>query len=169
MCMKYVNATVGLFNSVETGPNGSIVSFRGAFDYLRAQLDSSGELFSGNFVVVTHLNLLGTDNVNNVAGCHIEQKQGILEVFVKLARVSANVEERKVRLLGQFDLDLKELEDSGQIRQACFHYLNYRRVTRIDRMVFEPGPGSYVIKVEVRWKGEESPLAVQALYPLTVV
>lgn len=170
MCMKYVNATVELFNAVEMGPNGNAVSFLGAFDYLRAQRSPNGDPVSGSFEVVTHLNLLGTDNRDNIPTCHVEQRSGILEVSIKLARVSTSTDKRKVLLLDQFDLDLEEMERSQQIRRACFNYLNYCRITHVNQMVFEPGPGDYVIKVEVRWKGdgENSPLAVQALCPLTV-
>lgn len=172
MCLKYVNATVGLYSKVDLDQNGNAVAFSGAFDHLIARKEPSGDLAADNFEVVIHFNLLGTDTQAHKPNCLVEQRKGVLEVCVKLSRVSKDPEQQVAMILDEFPLDLEQLDNQHYFQHACFSYLNYCRVIHTGHLVFMPGPGNYVIKVEARWKrddGQENPFAVQALYPLHVI
>lgn len=172
MCLKYVNATVGVYSSVEMDQNGNAVSFQGAFDRLMARKDANGTLIVGGFKIVTSFNLLGTDKEERVTDCPVQQRKGRLEVQIKLARVTTNENKKMAMLLDNFELDLEQLTEENQMKEACFYFLNQRRVTRVGSFELEPGPGPYVIKVEARWKrddGGENPYAVQSLYYLNIV
>lgn len=172
MCLKYVNATVGLYSNVELDQNGNAVSFSGAFDHLVAQREANGKLATNNFEVVIHFNLLGTDTESHMASCFVEQRKGILEVLVKLSWTNKDPDKQVAMIMDKFEMDLEQLNNEGYYQRACFSYLNHCRVIHTGHLIFEPGPGKYVIKVEARWKrndGQENPFAVQALYPLHVM
>ena len=169
MCLKYVNATIGLYSKVDLDQNGNAVLFSGAFDHLVARKEPDGALVAGNFEVVIHFNLLGTDTEAHLDNCLVEQRKGVLEVLVKLSQVS---KDPVAMTLDEFEMDLEQLDKNNCYQRACFSYLNHCRVIHTGRLIFEPGPGKYVIKVEARWKrddGQENPFAVQALYPLHVI
>lgn len=172
MCLKYVNATVGLYSKVDLDQHGNAVAFSGAFDHLIARKEPNGALAADNFEVVIHFNLLGTDTETHKANCFVEQKKGVLEARVKLSRISKDPEQQVAIILDEFKMDLEQLDKERCFQQACFYYLNHCRVIHTGHLVFAPGAGKYVIKVEVRWArddGQENPFAVQALYPLHVI
>lgn len=172
MCLKYVNATIGLYSNVELDQAGNAISFCGAFDHLVVQKDASGALAAGNFEVVIHFNLLGTDAEAHLANCFVEQRKGVLEVLVKLSRTSTDPNKQVAMIIDKFEMDLEQLDKNNCYQKACFSYLNHCHVIHTGHLVFEPGYGKYVIKVEARWKrddGQENPFAVQALYPLHIM
>lgn len=171
MCLKYVNATVGLYSSVDLDSNGNAVSFNGAFDHLIARKEADGSLVADNFEVVIHFNLLGTDTEAQLDTCYVEQRKGVLEVQVKLVQLNREPNKQMALPINEFELDLDQLNAKGLFQQACFSYLNYCRVIHTGQLSFEPGAGQYVIKVVARWRRDddvENPFAVQALYPLYV-
>ncbi len=158
MCMKYVNAFVGCCESVVRDDENQILSYQGPFNSIRAKEDADKNAIIADFSVVTHVNLMGSSDEH--ASDNIILNEGKLSVTIRLTKCIKNVSDPPGIDLDSFELDVKDLQRRNKISKACYPFLNYTRVTRIDKVSIPPdvGVGNYVIKVLV--SADDNPVQV---------
>lgn len=166
MCMKFINVAVSCYQSVAQVDN-SIISLNAPFD--RIIPDSENSLVSiGNFFVVTHINLLGTNDEKNKIYSVLEKGEN-LDVIVRLTKCDIDENNQRYRDLDCFTIDLQDEENKKNIHRACFPYFNYKRITKIEPFKLPLGTGLYVIKVLVKESSQgEDDYTIQSMSHLLV-
>lgn len=166
MCMKYVNAAVSCYQAV-TMLDNSIVSISCPFD--KITVDSNEDFISiGNFFVITHINLLGTNDEENKQYSVLETGEN-LAVIVRLTKCDIDENNQRYIDLDNFTIDLQDNENRKNIHKACFSYFNYKRVTKIEPIKLPLGTGTYVIKVLVKKASQEENYTIQSMSHLSVI
>lgn len=158
MCMKNVNVTTCCYKNVTTKDN-LVISYNEPFTGLVLNRNQDCKVTTGAFVVVTQINIMGTNNEEHKQQNPMEQRSSI-EFVIRLTKRDKDPEKQLGVDLDSFTINLKELE--GSIDQACYPFLNYTRVTKINDLELVSGPGHYVIKVMVRDSSDEK-LIIQSL------
>lgn len=172
MCLQYVNTVIELYSDVKEDRMKGSRSYIGAFDRLAVSENRDGKLELPGFVAVARFNFLGTSVPEKKQISFVERKRGCLEVKLLLSKCSGEAELQQAAVLGEFEIDLAKLE--GNIKKACFHFLNYTHICNVGRMILEPGAGSYVVKAVARWKSlsdileDETEFTVQSMCYLEV-
>lgn len=152
MCMKYTNIAVSCYQSVAMLDN-SIVSLNCPFD--KITIEPNDDVVSiGNFFVVTHINLLGTNDEKNKSHSVLEKGEN-LDVIVRLTKCDIDENNQRYIDLDCFTVDLQSEENRKNIHRACFSYFNYKRITKIEPIKLPLGTGTYVIKVLVKESSQE--------------
>lgn len=165
MCMKYINTTAVCYKSLQI-ENNQIVSFNGPFDAIKALNEDKGYA-TDDFVVVTQLDFIGTNNPEKVCENPLEQGEK-LDFVIRLTKCSRSEGNRLCLDLDKFSIDLADMREKNQIEMACFGFLNYTRMTQIDKIRLPLGTGKYVIKVLVK-KAQESDYQIQAMTGLSIL
>lgn len=158
MCMKYVNAFVGCCESVVRDNANQILSYHGPFNSIQAIEDESRNAVIADFSIVTHINLMGSSDKH--ASGNIIRDEGKLSVTIRLTKCIKDDPNPPGIDLDSFELDVKDLDRRNKVSQACYPFINYTRVTKIDKVSIPPdvGVGKYVIKVLV--STSENPVQV---------
>ena len=163
MCMKYVNATAICYANV-VQEKGHAVLFETPFNEL-VTIKEGNVRKTVPFFVVTHINVIGTNNEDHKKENILEQG-GVLDVIIRLTRRSTEEAKRVCVDLDSFSVNLSQ--DNVNIETACYNYLNYPRITLVDNLVLDGGPGSYVIKVLVKRNTDEK-YTIQSMTGLRIV
>lgn len=164
MCMKYINANAMCFKSL-TMNDGKIISYNAPFTGIRANRDAE-ELTIENFIIVTAINILGTNNEDKKIENPLEQGETI-EFIIRLTKCD-RIEENRIGVdLDKFSLDLQKMKENNQINTACFDFLDYTRIINVKSLSLPGGTGKYVIKILTKRKSEDE-YSVQAMTPLEI-
>lgn len=161
MCMKYVNATTGCYNSI-TKLEDNIVSFNTPLNTLIAKETPDGTII-GDFFVVTHLNFLGTDNEKNKMKNILESRESV-NIIIRLTKCDQDPKKRLGFDLDTFTIDFKEEDEKGRIDTACFDYYNHIRITDVKKLSLPEKTGNYVLKVLIKKVSDsEEKTTIQAM------
>lgn len=164
--MKYTNVAISCYQSVAM-LDSSIVSLSCPFD--KITVDPKEDVVSiGNFFVVTHINLLGTNDEENKHYSILEKGEN-LDVIVRLTKCDIDENNQRYIDLDCFTVDLQDEENKKNIHKACFSYFNYKRITKIEPIKLPLGIGTYVIKVLVKESSQEdTKYTIQSMSHLSV-
>lgn len=168
MCMNNVNVNINLFASVNQ--TDGIMEFIHPFNQITSKIQSAGRNSLGSFSVVSDFNLLSTNSVDkqsdNIVYCNEK-----LEVQIRLAKVSSEVDQKLSLELDRFTIDTSD--EKLRNGKACIDYINYKRITSFkeNEIILDSraGLGDYVIKIYLRKVGNETPWILQSIYELVVV
>ena len=167
MCLKYINATIGVYKEVAFDSELNPQSFSTAVNVVIPKPKESKVAHTPDFYVVTHWNFLGTNddskkNINPLSG----DKPKCYEIIIRLTKCDPNIEKQVKMDLDEFVIDLQKLSPD----KACYPYVNLTYVTPIVDANWSPGPGPYVIKALIREKTDNSDTkyTIQTMYPLYV-
>lgn len=159
--MKYVNANVCCYSSITKTEDDRILSFNGPFDGIDVNNDKP---VIKEFNIVTQFNFRGTNVEKNKAENPLETKKEI-DVIIRFTKCAKEIDDRKCVDLDSFKIKL----NSSSVKKACFPFFNYTRITAIKDLELPEGIGDYVIKVLVKYAGEdESKYSIQSMYSLSV-
>lgn len=160
MCMKYVNATVSCYDSIEK-VNNKVLSLNLPFSTIDVE-DKDPSICS--FIVTTAISIRGTNNESERANNPIESNTN-LDFVIRLTKCDSDINKRRYIDLDRFTIDLQDVK----VSQACFRFVNYSRVTEVERLKLPEGLGKYVIKVLVK-KSEDSDdkFSIQSMYGITI-
>ena len=165
MCKKYVNASARCYKSI-TSVDNNIISYDIPFTSIRHDNEGDG-ISIGEFAIVTNIDFLGTNNELHKGENVLESKK-ILNIIIRLTKCSSDDSKRIGYDLDCFSINLAEMYSTDQINKACFDFLNYTRMTLIDKLDLPGGIGKYVIKVLVK-DSEEKDYTIQTMSQLIVV
>lgn len=165
MCMKYVNANVNCFKSIDMD-NNRILSYNAPFESIKSTNDSE-TLLVNNFTLVTQINFLGTNNPEHLVENPLEQRRTI-DFIIRLTKCT-KIEENRIGFdLDSFSINLSDMTEQEEINLACFGFLNYTRITNINQLDIPGGLGKYVIKVLIK-DSDESEYSIQSMSKLTIM
>lgn len=165
MCMKYINTTARCFKSILM-ENDKIISYNAPFKSIKSNSDSD-VISIDTFSVVTQIDFLGTNTDSNKMENPLEQKQKI-DFIIRLTKCDLDETKRIGFDLDTFSIDLEEMYDKEQVYMACFGFLNYTRITNIDKLTLPGGTGKYVIKVLAK-QSNQSEYAIQSMTYLSIL
>lgn len=161
MCMKYVNATIGCYNSV-TKLEDSIVSFNTPLNTLAAQ-KSQDQVTVGDFSVVTCFNFIGTNNPEHKLENVLASREAV-NIIIRLTKCDKDPDKRIGFDLDTFIIDFNEAYDKGKIDTACFDYYNFTRITDVEKLTLPEKTGNYVLKVLIKKVSDpEEKTTIQAM------
>ena len=167
MCDKYINATVCLYKSVDLSAENDPLAFNRPFDGVITVQAENGTERIGSFVVVTQLCLIGTITEEHHAE-NILHSKGHLDVLIRLTKCDKEESNRLAIDIDRFDIDIANSPEL--LQQACFPFLNYTRITKVQPLDLIAGSGSYVIKVLIKRHEEpENQFMIQAMRQLSVI
>lgn len=165
MCKKYVNVSARCYKSV-TSVDNSVMSYDIPFTSIRHDDDKNGVSVS-KFTIVTTIDFLGTNNETHKTENPLESKRK-LDFIIRLTKCSNDENKRIGYDLEKFSIDLEDIYKNDQVNKACFDYVNYTRITKIDKLGLPGGLGKYVIKILIK-DAKEDDYTIQTMSPLTVV
>lgn len=169
MCMKYVNSTIECYRVVVPNSKGEVSIFYDPFDTITAVSNGDGSFSIGGFALKTGICVLGTDNEEHKLENPIIQRDKLF-FKLRLTKCSTDTEKRLGMDLDEFEVDLGELQEEGLASIACYPFVNFGRVTFIDRIKLpENGFGKYVIKVLVHDERNHKIDSIQSMMLLTVL
>lgn len=165
MCMKYINASVRLFNSVTVVEN-NVMSYNIPFTSIRHDNNEKG-IAINKFSIITNIDFLGTNNAEHTSENPLANKK-TLDFIIRLTKCSNDEKQRIGYDLDCFSINLEEMYKLEQVNKACFDFLNYTRTTKVDSLELPAGTGKYVVKVLIK-DSEESEYTIQTMTQLIVV
>lgn len=165
--MKYINAVASCYKSISNDKD-SILSFNAPFEVMKAVTDEDG-LSTDDFTIVTQLNFLGTSKEKHIEENPLEQGK-TLDFIIRLTKCDKSEENRLGFDVDKFSIDLNEMKKKKLAEMACFGFLNYTRMTKIDKLSLPAGQGKYVIKILVKYaEDNDSKYQIQAMSGLTIL
>lgn len=165
MCMKYINTTATCFKLV-TMDNNKIIAYNAPFNSIKS-IEENNELFLDKFSIVTQIDFLGTSSPEHKADNPLEMKKRI-DFIIRLTKCDPIIENRLGRDLDCFTINLAEMYEKDQVDKACFDFLNYTRITNIDKIDLPRGTGKYVIKVLIK-NSEDKEYSIQSMTKLLII
>ena len=140
--MEYINANIELFESTKQTSKGKL-HFINPINTLKAGINTK---HIGNFSIVSYITLLGSKNqkANNII-----DKQGCLDVCIRLTKLKTPNSDEITYDLDKFTIDTVDKTNIIH-KDATVHYMNYKRITEVDKITVYQPKGSYVIKVLVK-------------------
>ena len=165
-CMKYINVSTGCYESVSMTPDNRIISFNGPLKSIGCQKDNSNVWITDKFSIVTSIGFLGTNSDANKANNPLCTNETII-VTLRLTKCNQDIEKRVANDIDSFEVDLKHARDTEQVEKACFDYYNYMRITNVNGIPLEVGPGKYVLKVLLKRVNDTEP-TIQAISTLII-
>lgn len=151
-----INVTLLTFLGAAPGnPRGLLLE--NIFDTIQAE-DREGKPLLPPIQVLLHVNILGVDD-GEVS--HMERGEGRLLLMLRLAKDSISENRRVGSDLGQFILDLSQLDAS--ICGTEFHFINNINLFHIQSCVLDPGYGTYHLKVCAGWLDENGKISADKL------
>ena len=165
MCMKYVNTTATCYKSVVV-ENNAIVAFNAPFDAIKASSEND-TLYIDDFSIVTQIDFLGTNTNEHKIENPLEQNK-VVDFIVRLTKCNKDDDKRIGSDLDKFSVDLGEMREKNLVTTACFDFLNYTRVTNVNRLELPGGPGRYVLKVLIKMSEDEE-YTIQSMTSLNVL
>lgn len=168
MCMKYINSTVECYLSTSRNSQEQPIAFFYPFDTITASKEENGDFSIGGFSIKTGICVLGTNKTERFDENPIAQG-AILHFTVRLTKCAKDPKDRLGIDLDEFDIDLTNVKDNEVFSQACYPFLNYTRITKIEKISLpEKGFGKYVLKVLVRDNQNHKEDSIQTMFELTV-
>lgn len=164
MCMKYINTTAMCFKSVSM-ENDKIISYNAPFKSIKSS--DNGGISVDAFSIVTQIDFLGTNNETHKYENPLEQKQHI-DFIIRLTKCDKDEEKRIGLDLDLFSIDLEDMYEKNQVDMACFGFLNYTRITNVNKLSLPGGIGKYVIKVLVK-DSNTNEYAIQSMTSLNIL
>lgn len=150
MCMKYINSIVECYLSTSYNSQEQPIAFYYPFNTITASKEENGSFSIGDFSIKTGICVLGTDNPLHFNENPIAQGAR-LHFTIRLTKCAKDPKNRLGIDLDEFDIDLAKVKDDELYSQACYPFLNYNRITKIEKIALPPnGFGGYVLKVLVR-------------------
>lgn len=165
MCMKYVNANATCFKSVVMDGD-KIISFNAPFEVIKST-NKADAIYIEDFSVVTQIDFLGTSDSDRKMENPLEQKKTI-DFIVRLTKCTRSEEGRLGFDLDSFSVNLEDMYKKNQVNTACFDFLNYTKVTNVERLALPCGTGKYVLKVLIK-ASEEKEYSIQSMMQLTIM
>lgn len=165
MCVKYVNASARCFKSI-TSKENNVMSYDIPFVSIRSNNDENG-VYINDFVIVTSIDFLGTNNEDNKKENLLENKK-IVDFIIRLTKCSSKEEERIGYDLEEFSINLEEMYEKNKVNTACYDFLNYTRTTNVEKLYLPGGLGKYVIKVLIK-DSEDTKYSIQTISQLMVL
>ena len=168
MCMKYINSTVECYLSTSYNSQEQPIAFYYPFNTITAVKEEDGSFSIGGFSIKTGICVLGTDNP-----LHFDENpivQGArLHFTIRLTKCARDPKKRLGIDLDEFDIDLTKVKDEDVFSQACYPFLNYNRITKIEKITLPPdGFGGYVLKVLVRDNLSHKEDSIQTMHEFAV-
>lgn len=155
MCMQYINANVALFKKIV---KSDAISFSEPFHAIAAD----GKAVGG-FSIASYFTLLGSGGGK---AKNVIDRKGELDVCIRLMKCAPDENERVSYDLDEFQINAKDATNLIH-DDACVPYLNYKRVSNIERIGIRQPEGSWVVKILVREPGEKK-YVVQSMHHLTI-
>ena len=144
MCKRSVNAISRLYDFVSLGDCSIGESlYQNQFDTIKVLKDENGTPYIGNFSIVSDINLLGTSKDSERSTNYIESNT-VAKFKIRLTKISEDANRQY-----SWDLDHFEIEPSSLKQKACVDFLNFTKVTHINRILLKADDyiGRYVIKI----------------------
>ncbi len=164
MCMKYVNATAACYKSILM-ENKSIMSLNAPFNEIQS-VDSVG-IPCIDFFVATQIDFLGTNKEEHKKESPLEQKKKI-DFIIRLTKCDSEEVNRICSDLDSFSIDLAEMNEKEQVSVACFGFVNYMRMTKVEKLPLPAGTGKYVLKILIK-ESESDEYTIQSMSKVTVL
>ena len=159
MCMKPLNVNTCCYKNVTTKDN-KLVSFDQPFSGIVLNHTDEGKFTTGDFVVVTQINVMGTNQEDHKLDNPLEQRKS-LDFIIRLTKRDKDPAKQIGVDLDAFTVNLQEQE--AAIERACYQFFNLTRVTRVKDFEVIGGPGNYIIKVLVK-ETESDKWIIQNMY-----
>lgn len=137
--------------------NPNDLSLGNVFDVLHAE-EKDGKPILPPFHVLMHINILGIRD-NEIS--YMERGEGRLLLILRLVKDSISENRRVGTDLGQYTLDLSQLD--AAICGSEFHFINNMHLFHIPALHLEPGYGTYHLKVSAGWLDENGKITVDKL------
>ena len=161
MCMKRVNATVSLLGSIEYDSNGNPIVLNKPFNQILASIDDDGDYYIDRFNIFTTINLLGTNDANDTE--NVIRNKGSVDVKIRLTKCDEDESKQLAIDLDEFKIDTRK----HRIDEACFEFMDFKRITRVPKIKLPLGTGLYVIKVLMK-RSEDKKYTIQTMYQLYI-
>lgn len=141
------------------GPAGSPseLSLANVFDAISAE-DRDGRPLLPPFQVLMHINVLGAGDSSQ---SYMERGEGRLLLILRLVKDSISESRRVGTDLGQYILDLSQLD--AAICGTESHFINNMNLFQIPSLHLEPGYGTYHLKVSVGWLDENGKISADKM------
>lgn len=168
MCMKYINSTVECYVSTSYNSQEQPIAFYFPFNTTTATMEEDGSYSIGGFHIKTGICVLGTDNPSHLHENPITN-EATIHFTIRLTKCAKDPNDRLGIDLDEFDIDLSKIKDDEAYSQACYPFINYNRITKIEKITLPPKPfGGYVLKVLVRDNLSHGEDSIQTMFALTV-
>ena len=162
MCMKYVNATISCYESIDLTNESAVKSFNNPIDVIDCDVNN----IISNLSMVTQISIRDTlkeAEFNN----NILHQNGAIDIIIRLTKCDADENKRLYVDLDSFTVDLAQERKNGNVKKACFDYFNLTRITKIDEVHLPSERGYYVLKVLVSKSGQNN-FSIQSMSSLRV-
>ena len=165
--MKYVNVTTRCYNSTIQNNQENVISFIEPFDSIYLSEDN-GHYFIRDFSIQTEISVLGTNKKENEKENPISRGDK-LHFTLRLTKCD-RIEENRLGIdLDEFEIDLKELKEKGELSQACYLFYNRMRVSVIQEIELPFEGGKCVLKVLVRNTNDPKDDTIQSMSSFTII
>lgn len=175
MASKYINATTTPYHSVTIHKDsGAILSLNAPLIAINSVFDKAGRAYLPEFYVVTDMTFIGTSEEACLPENPLHNGKKI-DVTIRLTRCSEDPNKTAYVDLDSFTIDLAQVRKDGQLKQACWEFYNYTRITKVGNGVIQlsekedgtPAYGPYVLKVIIQ-EGDDTPLFVQGITSMEI-
>ena len=163
MCIKYVNATVRLYENVELTPTNEPIVFANPFNGLIATSSDDMKYSVGNFSIVTRICIIGTASEENKKN-NILHNKGCLDVLVRLTKCDMDESKRLAVDVDKFEIDIANSQDLCE--HACFPFLNFTRITKVP-LIGIAELGNYIVKILIKER-QSKKYTIQSMYQLKI-
>lgn len=168
MCMKYINAIVTPYKSVDLTPTKEILSLAAPLRTVKASV-VEGQAVLEDFSIVTDISFLGTTEDKHKDENPVVRGETI-NFAIRLTKCARDPEKRIYVDLDRFSVDLSAAKKENLADQACFDFYSYTRVTEMTEVLRHIPTidgkaliGKYVLKLVIVTEKEEIVQSITAL------